>query len=83
MRACVCGVSGVMGLRSNNGLDSLFTEPSEVASTPSIQCAVAQQPGVRCSRATLFVPAEQVSGEGEEGRRERERVRERGEDTNW
>lgn len=72
MYACMCVcTSGVMGLRSNKGLDTLFMKHSEVSSTPSSQCAVAQQPGVRCSRATLFVP-------GGRKRRARERAIEGG-----
>lgn len=65
---CVC-CGGYQGLRSNNNLDFVLTEASEVASTPSSQCVVAQQPRVRCSRAALFVPYEWSARERKDGRR--------------
>lgn len=65
---CVC-CGGYRGLRSNNNLDFVLTEASEVASTPSSQCVVAQQPRVRCSRAALFVPYEWSARERKDGRR--------------
>lgn len=56
---CMClSCGGYRVLGSNNNLDAVLTEASEVASTPSSQCLVARQPRVLCSRATLFVPYE-------------------------
>lgn len=64
LRLCVVEVIG-----SNNNLDTVLTEASEVASTPSSQCVVARQPRVRCSRAALFVPYEWSARERNDGRR--------------
>lgn len=55
---CVRALWRLSGLRSNNNLDTVLTEASEVASAPSSQCVVARQPRVQCSRAALFVPYE-------------------------
>lgn len=64
VRVCVVSISG-----SNNNTEAVLTESSEVASTPSSQCAVARQPRVQCSREALFVPYEWFTREWKDGRR--------------